>query len=75
MNWQDPSKYAQVSTDGAYSICAIRTEGGPFYEAWRTRQHPEGPGMIQTGIQTAEFARKLCEEAADPRAPARGDRP
>jgi hypothetical protein len=62
LTWKQRSDYAQVSDCGSYSVAKVRTDDKPFYEAWRTRQHPDGPGMIQTGLPTAEFARKLCAE-------------
>ncbi len=61
LTWKQATKYAQSSECGAFAICFIRTEERGFYEAWRTRLHDDGPGMIQTGIQTADAARKLCE--------------
>jgi len=55
---------AEVSACDRYSVCQIRTEAEPFWESWRTRAHEDGPGMIQTGLPTAEFARQLCAEHA-----------
>jgi len=62
LNWKRPTKYAQVTEDESFSVCIIRTEDQPFYEAWRTRYHPDGPGLIQTGLPTAQVARDLCEQ-------------
>ena len=63
LTWKRHDAYAQVSTCGNYSVAKIRTsDEHPFYEAHRRRSHPDGPGLIQTGLPTAEFARQLCAE-------------
>ena len=64
LGWKRRSEVAELSTCETYSVCTIRTEDGHFYEAWKTRQHPDGPGCIQTGLPTADFAKRLCAEDA-----------
>ena len=61
MNWQNPARYAQVSECGRYSVCRIGIGDGQFLEAWRTRQHPDGPHLVSTNLKTALDARKACE--------------
>lgn len=66
MKWQRKSKFAEQSDTAMYSVCAIAfgSPGGGFFEAWRTRRHPEGPHLIATNLKTASEARKLCIEDA-----------
>lgn len=61
MNWDKPTRYAQVSKCGRYSICAISLGRGHFYESWQTRSHPDGAHRIATNLPSAEEARKLVE--------------
>ena len=62
MNWRKPTAYAQLSSCERYSVAKIGFNGGAMYEAWRTRQHPEGPHLVSTNLQTADDARTVCEE-------------
>ena len=61
MNWQKPTRFAQLSEDGRYSVAKIGNEVGHFYEAYRTRQHVDGPHLISTCLKTPDEARAQCE--------------
>ena len=65
MNWQKPTRYAQVSTCGRYSVAKIGFNGGACYEAWRTRAHDEGPHLVSHNLTTADAARQACEDDAN----------
>lgn len=62
MNWRHSTiaDWHQLSDCGRYSVCRI---GGPvtFYEAWRTRQHEDGPHLIATNLATSAEARQIAE--------------
>lgn len=60
MKWKRKDKYAEVSECGCYSVCAIGGEKGWAFEAYRTRQHPEGPHLVIHNV-TAQDARAACE--------------
>jgi hypothetical protein len=64
VKWQTAraTDYAQLSADGRYSVARIRIMGDQFYEAWRTRSHPDGPHMIRTNLPTSQAARDAAEE-------------
>ena len=66
MKWQktNASAYAQVSECGRYSVCRIGIAGGQFYEAWRTRQHEDGPHLVDTNLPTSQAAREAAEQDA-----------
>ena len=64
MQWVRHDKYAEVSDDGRYSIAAIGTGRGYFFEGYRTRRHEDGLHLVCTNV-TAEEARRLCEEDAN----------
>ena len=68
MKWgKKLDKYAQKSSCGRYSVCAIGFDTGRagFFEAWRTRAHAEGPHLISTNLKTADQARRMCEADAN----------
>ena len=72
MKWGRPkgasavdAQYAIVSSCGQYAIAKIGFSGGCFYEARRTRLHPEGPHLVSTNIKTPDDARALCEADAN----------
>ena len=62
LTWSRPARRAQMSACEEYSICAIGQPPSLWYEAWRTRAHPDGPGLIRTRLPNAEAARKVCSE-------------
>ncbi len=62
MNWNWPTKYAQLTECGRYSVAKVGNGTRFLYEAWRTRAHPCGAGLIRTGIATADEARLTCEK-------------
>ena len=65
MKWKKHDSAAIVSDDGRYSVCQIGGKDG-FFEAWRTRKHPDGPHLISTNLATPAAARQACvEDSAD----------
>jgi IS5 family transposase len=62
MKWGKPTKYAQVSSDGRYSVAKVAVRGEWRYEAWRTAQHPAGRLPIAKHLTSPETARIACEE-------------
>lgn len=60
MDWLRSSAVAIVTEDRRYSVCRIGQADRAIYEAWRTREHPAGPGLIATGLHSADVARQLC---------------
>jgi hypothetical protein len=59
MKWQEKGTAAWVSDCGRYSICRVTyvtaTGPQPRYEAWKRRDHPDGPGRLPgTFIAKAE---------------------
>jgi hypothetical protein len=68
VNWQQPNgrEGFQLSECGGFSVCRIGPEGSRFYEAWRTRAHPEGPHLIATNLPSADEARRIAGEDVEP---------
>ena len=60
MDWLRSSSVAIVSEDRRYSVCRIGSPERAMYEAWRTRHHPAGAGLIATGLHSADVARQRC---------------
>lgn len=60
MDWLRSSSVAIVSEDRRYSVCRIGPPDRAIYEAWRTREHPAGAGLIATGLHSADVARQMC---------------
>lgn len=64
MKWQWPMKYAQLSVCSRYSVAKVGNGQRFNYEAWRTRMHECGAGLIQAGLATSDEARLVCEKDA-----------
>jgi len=61
MKWKKWDAYSIISECRRYSVCQIGGSDG-FYEAWRTRQHDDGPHLISTNLPDAQAARRACVE-------------
>lgn len=61
MEWERVSQYAIRTSDGTYSVAKFHTPGGPRYEAWRTRAHKRGAGLISIGVRSADEAKEIAE--------------
>lgn len=48
------SKYHEESDIGGYTVCAVGSEDGLTFEAWRGRE------QIAVRLKTAEEARAIC---------------
>ena len=76
MNWQPATSadWHQLSGCGRYSVCRIRGKSSESFEAWRTRRHSLGAGVIEitqpgdprrrfaVGLESSARARAICEE-------------
>jgi hypothetical protein len=63
VNWHKPTAYAQRSMCECYSVAKVGNYVGKMvYEIWKTRLHPSGLGLVETGLTSAAEARKLCEK-------------
>lgn len=65
LKWERKDKYAQVSTDGRYSVCAIGGAGGMKFEGWRTQFHQNKRLQLAVRLLDAAEARKQCEADAN----------
>ena len=63
MNWQKPTRYAQLSEDKRYSVSKVGLGDSVLYDAWQTRAHEDGPSLLKTCLKSAEEARAVCEAA------------
>lgn len=62
MNFVRKDRYCELSEDGRYSVAAVAVSRGVWmFEAWQTREHPDGAHLI--GIyRAAADARHACEQ-------------
>jgi hypothetical protein len=62
MKWLQKAYRHQLSEDRRYAVCAIGQGAGVFFEAWRSGKHEDGLKNLETRLETAEKARKVCEK-------------
>jgi hypothetical protein len=61
MKWLQKAYRHQLSEDRRYSVCAIGEKAEVYFEAWRSGKHESGLKNLETRLETAEKARKVCE--------------
>lgn len=63
ITWLAPTRYAQTSACGWYSVAKYHIGGdAPLYEAWRRRAHPDGMRLIGGRFASAAEARAAVEQ-------------
>jgi len=66
VKWEPPNKPDgyQYSECRRYSVCKVDWFSVPYFEAWRTRDHRDGPHLVATRLPTSDAARCAAEEDA-----------
>ena len=68
MRWRKSSSTSQTSDCGNYSVCRVTyvTETGPEprYEAYRTRNHPDGLHCLAVALLSGDEAKARCQDDA-----------